>query len=220
MRVKVLAACVLSTLPMVAQTSSKKLDQNEASTMRHMNHNQQHSPNRPPAKAAQLSDSDQSFLKALVQEDISEIGLAKMALQKSSNNDVKQYAQTKILAADPGMRDGAQNLLRKYGIDPPAEPSGTERAIHDKLSKKTGKDFDGAYMIYETTQQSDDVKLVNAELKSTTNAEVKSFVEKEKAPVVEAATSAKEISAKLASEMRGYRQPAAKTPGTKPGTKK
>jgi putative membrane protein len=166
-------------------------------------------------KQDSVSKSDKMFLKALIQEDISEIGLAKMALQKSSNPDVKQYAQTKILAADPQMRDGAEKIAQDNGMQPPTQPNARQKKMYDKLSQKSGKLFDNAYMNYEATQQTNDVKLANAELGSTHSSVMKSYLDNEKTPIVKAAASAKKISQTISSGMTHYQQQATKQGGAR-----
>jgi predicted outer membrane protein len=162
----------------------------------------------PPLSNAQLSLDDQLFLEALIQEDISEIDLAGMALEKSDDPDVKQYAQTKILAADPQMRDGAAQIASAHGMTPPTEPEARQKEIKDKLSKMSGKLFDNAYMGYEANQQDADVKLVNAELAATKNPAVKAYVTKEKTPVEQAAAAALQVHTKIAQGLTNYRQDA------------
>jgi putative membrane protein len=163
----------------------------------------------------QLASSDKLFLEALIREDMSEIGLANMALEKSENADVKDYARTKILAADPEMRDGAEQLMRQYGVTPPTDLAERQVKVQDELSKKSGRYFDAAYMSYEAGQQTNDTKLVKAELDSTKNSNVKSYVEKEKTPVDEAASTATDVSKKIATEMTAYRQPVVPTESAK-----
>jgi putative membrane protein len=155
---------------------------------------------------AQFSNSDRLFLNALIQEDLSEIRLAQMALTKSSSPEVKQYAQTKILAADPQMKDGAVQLARKNGMEPPTSPNGRQQEIYNRLEKKFGDVFDGAYMTYEADQQNADAMLVQTEINSTSDPEIKSYVTNQEKPVVEAAAAAKEIAAKIAGNMRQYKQ--------------
>lgn len=154
----------------------------------------------------QLSNSDTAFLKALIKEDISEINLGQMALKKSQNPQVKQYAQTKILAADPSMKDGAAKIAREHGMQPPTGQGARKQQIEDELSQKTGALFDNAYMNYEATQQPADLKLVNTEINSTQNPEIKKYATTEKTPVQDAANSAVEISKEVSSGLTHYRQ--------------
>lgn len=155
----------------------------------------------------QLSSSDKSFLKALIQEDMSEISLAKMALQKAVDPQVKQYAQTKILDADPEMQHGAESIAQDGGMKPPTGPNARQKKIHAELGAKSGKIFDNAYMVYEANQQPADFTLVQTEIKSTHNARVKEYVTKEEKPVKEAAASAKSIEKNLATSLEHYKQP-------------
>lgn len=164
----------------------------------------------------QLTTSDKLFLQALIEEDISEIELAHMALEKSSDPKVKDYAQSKILAADPEMRDGAEQIAKQFGMQPPSAPNARQKKIHDELSNKSGKVFDDAYMNYEADQQTADVKLAEAELKSETNPAVKDYVTKEKAPIVEAAEAAKSISKDISVSMTHYTQKATETESQQP----
>jgi putative membrane protein len=154
----------------------------------------------------QLSSSDKSFVTALIQEDISEIDLAKMALQKSADPQVKDYAQTKILGADPEMRERADQIAQQYGINPPTEPNARQKQVHGELSGKNGNLFDQSYMVYEATQQSADLQLVNAEINSTKNPTIKSYASKEKTPVEQAAASAIDVNKKVSSEMLHYKE--------------
>lgn len=173
----------------------------------------QNSPATRKNNNGQLSQGDEMFLKALIQEDISEISLAKMALQKSSNPQVKQYAQTKILAADPQMRDGAARIASAHNFQPPTGPNARQRKIHGELAKKNGKYFDNAYMNYEASQQTADVKLVKTEIKSTSNAQVKQYVTAQETPVEQAASAARNLSAQISSALTSYRHQVTHKPG-------
>lgn len=154
----------------------------------------------------QLSNSDKAFLKALIQEDTSEIQLAHMALEKSKDPQVKQYAESKILAADPGMKEGAEHIAQEHGIQPPTGPGARKQDVAAELSKKSGRVFDNAYMIYEATQQPGDLELVNTEAKSTQNSEMKKYVAIEKKPVEEAAESAVQVSKQISTGLTHYKQ--------------
>lgn len=157
----------------------------------------------------QLSNSDEAFLKAIIQEDISEIGLAQMALQKSSDPQIKQYAQTKILAADPEMRDRADQIIQQSGMTPPTTPNALQESIRSELSGESGKSFDKSYMVYEASQQSADAKLMDREIKSTNNSTVKTYAKDEQTPVQQAAASAIQVNKVVASGLIHYKSPGA-----------
>lgn len=173
----------------------------------------QKSPANKNKSKGRFSQGDQMFLKALIQEDISEISLAKMALQKSSNPQVKQYARTKILAADPQMRDGAAKIIRADNLQPPTGPNTRQRKIHSELDKKSGKYFDNAYMNYEASQQTADMKLVKTEIQSTNDAQVKNYVTAQETPVEQAASAARDLSRNISSALTSYRHQVTHKPG-------
>jgi putative membrane protein len=148
-------------------------------------------------KPTQGKLQSQHFLTVLANEDQSEIDLAHLALKKSSNAQVKEYARTKILAADPAMEEGAKKLSLENGAPAPGFPSGPDKAEFYYLSKLSGKDFDAAYMGYEDAKQREDLIVVENEAASDKNPQVKQFAQKEEKPVQEAADSAKTIAQSL-----------------------
>lgn len=149
--------------------------------------------NMPPSKSPQISVQAQHFLTVLASEDQSEIDLAHLALKKSNNPQVQQYAKSKILAADPSMKQGAQQLGQKEDAPVAGFPPSSGKAEYYYLSKLSGKAFDKAYMNYEDAKQNFDLIVVAAEAKEAKNPQVKAFAQKEETPVRQAAQSAKQI---------------------------
>lgn len=147
--------------------------------------------------SSQLSNHDRLFLHTLSSEDQSEIDLAKLALQKSTNPQVQQYAKSKILAADPSMEQGALRIAQQDHSPVSAAPNATDKAEYKDLAKLSGKEFDRAYMRYESRQQSADLTVVQNEVTSATNSQVSSFARKEETPVRQAAQSANQIARSL-----------------------
>lgn len=141
----------------------------------------------------QLSIQAQHFLNNLASEDESEIDLAKLALKKSGNPQIHQYAKSKILAADPAMERGAKAIEEGNHGPLVAYPTGTAKAEYYYLAKLSGKAFDQAYMSYEDQKQAADLIVVQNEAATAKNPQVKDFASKEEAPVREAAQAAQRI---------------------------
>lgn len=150
----------------------------------------------------------QVFLHQLAQEDHSEIHLAHLALTKSKNPRVRAYAKSKILAADPDMAKDARKVQRatqpnKAGAAGVANRAAVsrerakDRAEYKKLSRLSGAQFDRAYMQYEARKQGADLTLVRQEASSASNAKIRSFAQRQEAPVKKAADSARSISSTL-----------------------
>lgn len=141
----------------------------------------------------QLSNTDQHFLSKLAREDQSEIDMAHLALKKSSNPQVRNYAQNKILAADPSMEHQAKNLAQRDNAMISATPTTMAKQEYDRLSNLSGKQFDQAYMKYEARKQEADLDAVQHEINSTNNQKVKNYAENEETPVRQASQSAQRI---------------------------
>lgn len=141
----------------------------------------------------QISIEAQHFLDTLAKEDQSEIELANLALSKSTNPQVKEYAKSRILAADPAMEQEAKAIAQQNHAPMLAIPPATSSAEYHYLSALSGKDFDKAYMGYEDQKQAADLIMVKNEAKTAKNPQIKQFAQKEDAPVQKAAQSAQQI---------------------------
>ena len=153
--------------------------------------------NKSSNGTSQLSSSDQHFLSQLGKEDQSEIDMAKLAIKKSSNPQVRQYAQNKILAADPSMEEQAKQIAERDKAPISATPNSWEKQEYDRLSKLSGKQFDQAYMKYEAHKQGRDLADVQHEISSTNNHQVKTYAQNEETPVKQAAQSAQQVDSSL-----------------------
>jgi putative membrane protein len=120
---------------------------------------------------------DQVFLKKAIEGNHGEIGAAKLALKKSKNEQVKQYAQrmlddhTKMLADLHGVEQG-QAL--KYQDTPSPMGAGLRR----KLMGLRGAAFDKAYIDGMVTDHEEDVKEFTEEAETGRNAAIKGAAEK------------------------------------------
>lgn len=135
-----------------------------------------------PNTSKQLTSSGRHFVKKLAQEDMSEIRLAHLALKRSSNPQVRNYAQ-RILSADPSMEQGAKKIAEKDNVTVPTSPSPRQQTECDRLAALSGKRFDRAYMNYEARKQKADLDLVRHEISAASNAQLKAFARNEETPV-------------------------------------
>jgi putative membrane protein len=147
-----------------------------------------------------LSTTDHHFLQKLGKEDQSEIDMAKLALKKSNDPQVRQYANSS-LSADPNMEEQAKTIAQdsKRPIDANVTPQ--QKAEYDRLSKLSGHEFDRAYIDYEATRQHQDLDMVQHEINTTKDAQVKSFAQQEETPVRNAADLAKKTQPQVTHEM-------------------
>jgi putative membrane protein len=145
----------------------------------------------------QATQSDHAFLHKLATEDQSEINLARLALQKSNNPQVRQYAQSKILKADPAMEEGAKTVAQKENMPITATVPSRDQQEYQKLSKLSGTQFDHEYMRYEAWKQHSDLNTVQHEASTATNPQVKDYAQAQVSPVRDASQSAEHIASSM-----------------------
>ena len=89
--------------------------------------------------------ADKLFLKKAIAGSMAEIQVAKLALTKSSNDQVKQFAQ-KMIDDHGKLLDASKSVATKDGVEVPSGPSKKDQAIYAKLNALSGADFDKAYV--------------------------------------------------------------------------
>lgn len=142
---------------------------------------------------SQLTHKDKLFLHTIASEDQSEIELAKLALKKSNDPKVKEYAKSKILAADPSMEKQAVQIAQQKHTSISCSPNQAAKLRYKQLSNFSGKQFDQAYVKYEARKQAGDFKAVKYEAASASSNQVRSYAQKEQTPVQQAAQAAKKL---------------------------
>lgn len=95
--------------------------------------------------ASKVTAEDKHFMKEAMEGDMAEIQLAKLAQQKASSEQVKQFAQRMIddhTRLDSRMKPMAQQL----GVEAPTELSAAHKAVEAKLQGLSGDKFDQEYI--------------------------------------------------------------------------
>ncbi|KAA5532720.1 DUF4142 domain-containing protein [Taibaiella lutea] len=124
------------------------------------------------APAASTEDAD--FAVMATNAGMTEIEASKLALNTSSNANVKKYAQMIIdehTAA--GSKLGALATSKNISV-PTVLSTDSQDKIND-LGKKTGKDFDKAYIDMMVSDHKDAVDAFQKENTNTTDGDLKAF---------------------------------------------
>ncbi|MBC6905423.1 DUF4142 domain-containing protein [Saccharophagus sp. K07] len=117
----------------------------------------------------------QAFVEQASASGAAEIELAKLALQKSTQVDVREFAQTMIedhQRANTELRELAQHT----GLTIADEATLTQKAKAFVLQQKEGESFDVAYAKHQVTAHEKTVKLFRLATNSSAN-EIKEFAE-------------------------------------------
>ena len=85
------------------------------------------------------------FVKTALEGGMAEVQLGQIALQKSNDADVKQFAQ-RMVDDHTKMDDQLKPIAQQIGVKIPDGPSKKDKTAIAKLQGLNGGDFDKAYM--------------------------------------------------------------------------
>jgi putative membrane protein len=119
-----------------------------------------------------LSAGDKTFMMKAMQGNLAEIQLGKMALEKTSNPQVKQFAQ-KIVDDHTNLDSQAKPVAQELGITPPTQVSTKDQMLMTKLQGLTGTQFDKEYVKAMVADHKEDDKEFKKEETSGKNQSVK-----------------------------------------------
>jgi putative membrane protein len=127
----------------------------------------------PAAKPTTLERVDQYFIQKAAAGGAAEVDAAKLAQQKSSNSQVKEFAQT-MIDDHTKANDQLKDIASKKGVA--AEPDMT-MADQEKqeLNGLSGRAFDRKYAEMQVKDHEDTVKLFQDEAKSGGDSDLKQF---------------------------------------------
>lgn len=130
------------------------------------------------ASAAPVTSKDKSFMTKAAEAGHAEIAASKVALEKSSNPAVKDFAQ-KMIDQHTTVNDELKQLASSKDVTLPTEPSMAQRAKITVLEKLKGNTFDKRYAsMIGVSAHEDAVKLFQKSSSSADDADVKSFAAK------------------------------------------
>ena len=133
-------------------------------------------------KASSSAPTDAQIAMIVVVADTVDVDYGKLAVKKTSNQGVKEFAET-MVRDHTAVNDKAIVLAKKLGVTP-EESDASKRLKSDgrkelaKLKALTGADFDKAYVNNEVSYHEAVIGLLDKTLiPSARNAELKSLLE-------------------------------------------
>ena len=130
-----------------------------------------------------VDEADAKFTTQAAVGGMAEVELGKLALEKSSNPQVKEFAT--MMVKDHGMANTELTAIAKQkNITLPSTVDDEHKKKMDDLSKKTGADFDKAYVDAMVSDHKSTLKLMEDELRDAKDADLKAFATKT-APIVQ-----------------------------------
>ena len=128
------------------------------------------------ATAQDTKSADKAFIKNAIEGSQAEINFAKLALAKSQDTNVRQFAEKMIKDHSKLIAD-MRPFAAKYGVTAPGAPV-MAHAKYDELKLKTGTDFDRGYVEAMVKDHNDDLKDFIQEENSTADPALKATVAK------------------------------------------
>ena len=132
------------------------------------------SPTSKASKNDDLTRSDRTFMTKAVQGGLAEVELGRIAAQKATDPQVKQFAQRMV--DDHGKaNDRLKQVASSKNVTLPGDLPSDAKREEDKLNKLSGAQFDKEYMNHMLSDHKKDVSLFRSESKSAKDPDVKQF---------------------------------------------
>lgn len=127
------------------------------------------------AAAAGISNDDRKFMMAAAEGGMSEVEMAKVALQKASSDSVKQFAQ-KMIDDHTMANDKLKQIAESKGVTLPTAPDAKRQRTMGKLQQLSGAEFDKAYIKEAGNKDHESqAKLFQKQSERGKDSEVKAF---------------------------------------------
>jgi putative membrane protein len=128
-------------------------------------------------EGAALARSDRKFIEAAAMGGMAEVELGKLAQQKGSSEQVKQFG-TRMVEDHGKANDELKQLAQIKGISVPAAPDKSHAREIDKLNKLSGAEFDRQYMAHMLSDHRKDVSEFKKASEGAKDSDVKAFAGK------------------------------------------
>ncbi|WP_434043199.1 MULTISPECIES: DUF4142 domain-containing protein [Sorangium] len=126
------------------------------------------------AGKATLSKADREFVEEAALGGLVEVRLGQLAQQRAASPDVKSFGQ-RMIDDHSAVNKRLAELAQRKGVLVPKELDQKHREKVDELSKKTGAEFDRAYMSEMVDDHENDIKQFEKASKEAKDADLKSF---------------------------------------------
>ncbi len=127
--------------------------------------------------ACSKTEDSSKFANEAAQGGMAEVEMGRLAVAHATNPEVKQFGQRMV---DDHIRANTEfmQLAGRKNMQLPREVSSEQKERMDKLSKRSGADFDKAYVDAMVEDHENDVKEFEEQSKNGTDADIKQFAAK------------------------------------------
>lgn len=118
---------------------------------------------------------NRAFVTQIMQENMAQIEMGTIVKQKSSNDNVTQYAKA-VVADFSKFNVRIMPIATELGVNPPSRPTKKEQKAVDKLQSLTGAELDQAYLQEMVAENKKEIEEFQHEASTTQNADIKSII--------------------------------------------
>lgn len=134
-------------------------------------------PANADTKAATLSGGERKFMEKAAAHGLAEVELGKLAQDKATRDEVKQFAQRMV--QDHGKaNDELKQVASAKGVELPSTPDKSHQKKMEKMQKLSGDKFDREYMKEMVKDHKNDVNEFRKQAKGAKDSQVKEFAAK------------------------------------------
>lgn len=123
-----------------------------------------------------LKQPDQNFLTKASEGNVSEIKLGKLAGERGSSSQVKQFGQRMVKDHTKAQHE-LDTAMKGSSIQPPDHVNTDAANLYDKLAKESGAQFDRDYMQAMVNDHQDDISAFKDEAQNGKMAQLRSFAQ-------------------------------------------
>jgi putative membrane protein len=123
---------------------------------------------------AKLERSERKFIEETAAHGMAEVELGKLAQQKGSSDQVKQFGE-RMVKDHTKANDELKQIAAAKGVELPTEMEREHRREIEKLSKLSGEEFDREYMKAMVDDHEKDVKKFEKMAEDAKDPQVKEF---------------------------------------------
>lgn len=148
------------------------------------------------AQPAGSADLDKAYVASACRSDLNTIKLSQLALEKSSNAEVKALAQ-QIITEHTALEQQIKPFADQWGVAPASTLDADQQVFYDKLNALSGQDFDKQYVRRMDEIHHDTQTKLAAEAATTKDKSFKPQVESARKRINQLTSSTDRLSRKL-----------------------
>lgn len=125
--------------------------------------------------AAAVDTADTAFVDKAATGGMTEIQLSKLALTKTSNSKIKDFAAM-MVTDHTAAGNKLMAVAQKENIPIPGEPNAAQKELIENLSKQSGSDFNKAYVNQMFDDHTKTIALFESAQNTVKDTALKSFI--------------------------------------------